>query len=150
MRPRMRGATEKIKKSAMPVAIPIKLNWVEKKAGETFLCQSPNRTVLGSTGKLEKKAFRPGLTIASVKEKEINPMTMDARLIEARAMAFGGTSAHRSQTWGSGGGAVLRMKVNNNLRLLEKCGAAGMSTAEQYFQGSRRNDVWLGSNKAEP
>jgi hypothetical protein len=52
----------------------------------------------------EKKAFSPGLTIASVKEKEINPMTMDARLIEARAMAFGGTSAHRSQTWGSGGG----------------------------------------------
>jgi len=58
--------------------------------------------------KLKKTHFWPGLTIASVKENEIKPMTMDARLIEARAMAFGGISAHRSQMWGSGGGAVLR------------------------------------------
>jgi hypothetical protein len=63
MRPRMRGATEKIKKSAMPVAILIKLNWVEKKAGATFLCQRPNRTVLGSTGKLRKKLFRLDLQL---------------------------------------------------------------------------------------
>jgi hypothetical protein len=75
----------------------------------TLLWKRCGRLLSGSTGKSRKDIFGAELTIASVKEKDIKPIAIDATLIGASAvMAFAGHQAMRNRTWGCGGGAIDR------------------------------------------